>query len=79
MALEVEIFWNNRNVALTDNVDRPGAVQVVVVVAGTAETGRRDDGVVGGDRAAAIFDNGVFISMNSGRLRLGVELFPSGS
>jgi hypothetical protein len=79
MALEVEMFRNDRNVALTGNVYGPGAVQVVVVVAGTAETGRRDDGVAGGDRAAAIFDNGVFISMNSVRLRLGIELFPSGS
>ena len=70
LALDAEMFRNDRNVALTGDVDGPGAVQVVVVVARIVETGRRDDGVAGGDRAAAIFDNGVYISMNYIGLRL---------
>merc|ERR1719443_610672 len=78
IALDVEMFRNDGNVALTGNVDGPFAVQVVVVVARIAETGRRDDGVAGGDRAAAVLDNGVFISLRVG-IRLDVELFPSGS
>jgi len=57
MALDVKMFGNDSYVGRSGNVDRPDAVEIVVVVAGIVEAGRCDDGVVGRDREAAVFDD----------------------
>ena len=56
LRLDFEMFGNDGDRRRARNVDRPDAVEIVVVVAGIVEAGRRDDGVARSDGAAAFDD-----------------------
>ena len=54
VVLDFEMFGNDGDRRRAGNVDRPDAVEIVVVVAGIVEAGRRNDSFAGSDRAAAV-------------------------
>ena len=63
LALDFEMFRDDGDICRAGNVDRPEAIQVVVVVARIVEAWGGDDCVIGSDGASAVAGEVVFLGV----------------